>query len=230
MDNQDNFDGFSAFSCRRKIFLEVQEIQKAEHNAINRIGKIIESKKETILIIFADFLVEYKERGEHHWEINNISGCNMDDWIELQSESEKLATQLNTARIAKEKASEAYYKMAPFGLVTEIFSDPAKKVEITQLSDFSKLKDREYNTIQGFVNTNDRKRKDFGKKFMRGCLEHISSLRLTNVFGDKCQIIISEMTEGIGIEWSAYIQKQHVYLSSLDMSLESLKSTYGIQE
>ena len=233
VDN-DGYDPNKAFEQRRQMYLNVQEIQRLEHEAINRISKAMVSKKTELLEILSAWLMSQNGYRPEHNEVESMTGCDMPEWIILQQKAAPLEAEANRTRWEAEDASRQYKEAAPLGhvgmgFVNELIADAEKKNRIAALSAVSQTKNAARDEAARCLASNVEQRQRFGKRFLRACLENIQYLEASSVFGSRADTLISEMTHTLEKEWQDHRASTMAAMGSLVGNLKELHGLYSIK-
>lgn len=224
-------EGYSpqdAFELRRQCYLRVQEAQRQEHDALNAIAKITEQGKRRLLCLISEWLLRQCTPSSDHWEAEELSGCAMREWLELQGEAPALEAEVVRRETIEKAAVAAYNAAAPWGLLTTAFAGEDGKSRIRQCSQEATDAQTVLAAARAQLQANVQRRQEFGRRFMRGCLANVDCISDWTVFGPQATAIIDGLRVPIEHTWREHLAAMQAATSDMNESLERLKRTYRL--
>ncbi len=195
--NETDYDPLAAFNARRTIYLAMIESQRLEHAALKRMAMLVKKHKEQLLIHMSHWLLS-QESEIYSDEVMRLSNCSMKYWCTLQTNTKRLSSDIVQAAAAHDIADSAYRAAAPMGyiglgIINEWTADEERRSQIAALKAKKDGIWRQVQQIRGKIADNDSARKQFGKRFLRGCLNNIVELEKSRIFGPQvfglCRLI-----------------------------------------
>jgi hypothetical protein len=226
--SRDNYDPYAAFTSRRKLWLALEDAQKLEHETLNEISATVNQFKEKLLKYLSDWLLS-DDVAKDQTEVQQITGISMSEWTDLQQKERNLRSLWDKQDMAVSRASSSLKQIRPIPVVSKLFATENEKAEITSKEkELEELKAIANQTIQQ-ITLNDWKRREFGRRFLRTCLEHVPELECSRAFGIEITRLSTEVANSIKLKWQAYEAVTRRHLADMNVTINDLYRIYGLR-
>ena len=227
--SKDNYDPYEAFSSRRRLWLSLEDAQRLEHETLNDITTTVNQFKEKLLYYLTDWLLS-DDAVKDQREVQTITGVSMSEWADLQQKDRALRSLWGEQNHATSRAMSSLKQIRPIPVVSKLFASETDKAEIA-------LKEREVEALEAIatqtfhkISLNDEKRREFGRRFLRACLEHIPELECSRAFGIEITRLSTELANAIKQKWQLYEAETRRNLADMTLNLNDLHRIYGLKD